>query len=66
LIKNEIFVNLKKVFIEYFSMQLLNQKIDSLNLITDEEKLKEIAKLRLSVESGSPDGNPDPTGLGSG
>jgi hypothetical protein len=48
LIKNEIFVNFKKVFIEYFSVQLLKQKIDSLSLITDEEKLKAIAKLKFS------------------
>ncbi len=48
LIANEIFVNSKKVFLRYEFVQLLNQKIDFLELSTDEEKLKAIFKLKFS------------------
>jgi hypothetical protein len=48
LIENEISINSKKTFIEYSSIQLLEQRVDSLNLFTDEEKLKAIAKLKFS------------------
>jgi hypothetical protein len=45
---NDIFVNLKKVFLRYVFVQLLDQKIDFLELITNEEKLKIISKLKFS------------------
>jgi hypothetical protein len=48
LIHNEIFVNLKKIFLEYFSIQLFDQKMNSLDLTIDEEKLKAIVKLKFS------------------
>jgi hypothetical protein len=48
LINNEIFVNLKKTFLRYFSIQLLDQKMNSLDLTIDEEKLKAIVKLKFS------------------
>jgi hypothetical protein len=48
LITNEIFVNSKKVFLRYEFVQLLDQRIDSLELSTDEEKLKAIFKLKFS------------------
>jgi hypothetical protein len=49
LINNEIFVNLKKkIFLKYFSIQLLDQKMNSLNLTIDEKKLKTIVKLKFS------------------
>jgi hypothetical protein len=48
LIRNEIFVNLKKIFLKYFFVQLLDQRIDFLNLFTDEKKLKIIVKLKFS------------------
>jgi hypothetical protein len=44
----DIFVNLKKIFLRYDFVQLLNQKIDSLELITNEAKLKAIFKLKFS------------------
>ncbi len=47
LTKNGISVNPKKAFIGYSSVQLLGQKVDSLGLTTDEEKLKAIAKLKF-------------------
>jgi hypothetical protein len=48
LIANEIFVNSKKVFLKYEFVQLLNQRIDSLELSTDEKKLKAIFKFKFS------------------
>jgi hypothetical protein len=48
LINNEIFINLKKAFLKYSSIQLLDQKVNSLNLTIDEEKLKTIFKLKFS------------------
>ena len=40
---NNIFVKSKKNFIDYFTIHLLNQKINFLNFITIEEKLKIIS-----------------------
>jgi hypothetical protein len=48
LIENEISINFKKAFIDYFSIQLLDKKVDFLNLFTNEEKLKTIVKLKFS------------------
>ena len=42
---NNIFVNFKKIYIDYFSVNLLEQHVNSLNLIIDEQKLKVIAQL---------------------
>ncbi len=47
LIANEIFVNSKKVFLKYEFVQLLDQRIDFLELSTDEKKLKAIFKLKF-------------------
>ena len=46
--KNNISIKLIKIFLDYSSISLLDQKIDSLDLITFEEKLKAIAKFRFS------------------
>ena len=46
--KNNIFIKSAKVFFDYSSMSFLDQKIDSLELVTSKEKLKTIAKLRFS------------------
>ena len=43
-----IAINSKKAFIDYLSVKLLDQKINSLDLFTDEEKLKVIASLQFS------------------
>jgi putative transposase len=48
LIANEIFVNSKKVFLRYEFVQLLDQRVDSFELSTDEKKLKAIFKLKFS------------------
>jgi hypothetical protein len=48
LIENEISINFKKAFIDYSSIQLLEQKIDFLKLFTNEEKLKTIFRLKFS------------------
>ena len=48
LINVNIFIKSIKAFIDYSSMQLLNQKVDSLDLFTNEKKLKVIAKLQFS------------------
>ena len=47
--KNNISIKLIKTFIDYFSVSLLNQKIDSLDLAIAIEKLKIIVKLRFSI-----------------
>ena len=47
--KNNISIKFIKTFIDYFSVSLLDQKIDSLNLIIVIEKLKTIVKLRFSI-----------------
>ncbi len=47
LINNEIFINLKKIFLSYSFVQLLDQKVNFLNLTTDEKKLKTIARLKF-------------------
>ena len=49
LIANNIFIKSEKIFIEYLSVQLLNQKIDSFELTTFENKLKTIIKLFYST-----------------
>ena len=45
--KNNISIKSIKIFLSYSSVSLLDQKIDSLDLITSEEKLKTIVKLRF-------------------
>ena len=45
---NNIFIKLEKTFVEYFTMYLLNQKIDFLELTTIGKKLKIISKLKYS------------------
>ena len=45
---NSIFIKFEKTFVEYFTMYLLNQKIDFLELTTIEKKLKVISKLKYS------------------
>jgi hypothetical protein len=47
LTNNEIFVNFKKAFLRYSSVQFLDQKVNSLDLTIDEEKLKAIFKLKF-------------------
>ena len=47
LISVNIFIKFTKAFIDYSSMQLLSQKIDSLDLFTSEKKLRVIAKLQF-------------------
>ena len=42
---NNIFVKSKKNFVNYFIVQLLDQKINSLNLAIVEKKLKTISRL---------------------
>ena len=42
---NNIFVNFKKIHIDYSSVDLLKQHVNSLNLVIDEQKLKIIAQL---------------------
>ncbi len=44
-VKRDIFIKLSKVFLEYLTVQLLRQKISSLRLATDKEKLKAIVCL---------------------
>ena len=46
--KNNISIKLIKIFLNYSSISLLDQKIDSLDLITSEKKLKTIVKFRFS------------------
>ena len=48
LIQNNIFIKSIKTFIEYFTVSLLSQKVDSLDLATTKEKLRAISKLRFS------------------
>ena len=48
LIESNISIKSTKTFLNYSFVSLLNQKIDSLNLITSEEKLRAISKLRFS------------------
>ena len=45
---NNIFIKSKKIFLDYFNVQLLNQKINSFDLITTKDKLKIIFKLHFS------------------
>ena len=47
--KNNISIKLIKTFIDYLSVSLLNQKIDSLDLVIAIEKLKIIVKLRFFI-----------------
>jgi hypothetical protein len=47
LITNEISINSKKAFLSYAFVQLLDQRVDSFELSTDEEKLKTIFKLKF-------------------
>ena len=48
LINVNIFIKFTKAFIDYSSVQLLSQKINSLNLFINEKKLKIIVKLQFS------------------
>lgn len=52
LAKNNISVNPAKAFIGYPSVNLLGQKVTSLGLCTDEEKLKVIANLTFPKTLG--------------
>ena len=45
---NNIFVKIIKIFVDYFSVQLLNQKINFFDLITIENKFKIIIKFKFS------------------
>ena len=47
-IVNNIFIKSQKIFVEYFIVYLLNQKMNSLELTTIEKKLKVISKLKYS------------------
>ena len=46
-IKYNIVINSKKTFIDYLFVKLLNQKINSLDLFTNKEKLKIIISLQF-------------------
>jgi hypothetical protein len=46
-ITNKISINLKKTFLNYAFVQLLNQRVDSFELSTNEKKLKIIFKLKF-------------------
>jgi len=46
---NNISIKSKKVFLEYFTVRLLDQKIDSLDLFIFEKKLKTIAKIQYFI-----------------
>ena len=46
---NNIFIKSKKIFIDYFIVYLLNQKIDFLKLIIVEKKFKAISRLFFSI-----------------
>ena len=46
-VKYNIIINSKKTFIDYFSVKLLSQKINSLDLFTNKEKLKIIVSLQF-------------------
>ena len=48
LIENNIFIKIVKVFLDYSSISLLDQKVDSFDLTIFEKKLKTISKLRFS------------------
>ena len=52
-IKYNIVINSKKTFIDYFFVKLLSQKINSLDLFTDEEKFKVIISLQFSYTLAS-------------
>ena len=45
---NNIIIKSQKIFINYSTVQLLNQKIDSFDLVIAKDKLKTIVKLRFS------------------
>ena len=46
---NNIFIKFEKTFIDYLTVHLFDQKIDSLELITIEKKLKVISRLFFSI-----------------
>ena len=46
-VKYNIAINSKKAFIDYLFVKLLNQKINSLDLFTNKEKLKTIVLLQF-------------------
>ena len=48
LIFNDIFVNLKKTFINYLIVNLLKQHVNSFDLIIDKKKLKLLRNLFFS------------------
>ena len=47
--KVEISINLRKTYLDYFTVQLLGQKVNSLELFISEKKLKIITLLQFSV-----------------
>ena len=49
LIENNIFIKLIKIFVEYSTVQLLDQKINFFDLFISKEKLLAIAKLKFSI-----------------
>ena len=48
LVAFNIFIKFSKIFIDYFSIQLLKQKIDFFEFFISEKKLQTIAKLQFS------------------
>ena len=48
LVENNVSIKSTKTFLNYPSVSLLDQKIDSLDLATSKEKLRTIFKLRFS------------------
>ena len=46
---NNIFIKFEKTFIDYFTVHLFDQKIDSFDLITIEKKFKTISRLFFSI-----------------
>ena len=46
---NNIAVNSKKTYIEYFSVKLLKQQVNFFDLIADKDKLKVIAHITFST-----------------
>ena len=46
---NNIFIKFKKIFIDYLIVHLFDQKVDFLDLITIEKKLKIISRLSFSI-----------------
>jgi len=47
--KMRIYLSLKKFYLAYLSVQLLSQQVDALSLITSEDKLVIIFRIRFSL-----------------